>query len=194
MMRHLVRGTGVLLLLGLAGLSFLQEEIRFALAGVAILCLVEFGLALRARRGRRQAGGDRSRVSAARVSCIEKEDALTVALVGDDQGRGGAPYVLLSRALRPDAEAVAQQRDRPYLELSDRRWSVYGGIEEAYLSPQVLRLTLDARGAEALRARDVCVTLEGATEQRRLERALSRILRGVPFTSERSVPELSSGA
>jgi len=189
MMRQLVRGAAMLLLLGLAGVSFALEEIRFVLAGAAISCLVEVGLALRARRGRQQAPWDRSRVSAAQVSCTEQDGALTVALIGEDQGRGGAPYVLLSRRLRPERQVMAPNDDRPYLELSGQRWSVYGGIQDAYLSPQLLRLTLDARGAEVLGASQVCVTLKAGNDQRRLERALGRILRGVSFTSERSMPE-----
>jgi hypothetical protein len=48
---------------------------------------------------------------------------------------------------------------------------------------------LDARAAEVLGTNQVCVAFEAASEQRRLERALGRILRGVPFTSERSMPE-----
>jgi hypothetical protein len=189
MMRPLVRGAAMLLLLGLAGASLALEEIRFVLAGAAITCLVEIALALRARRGRPQAPWDRSRISAAQVSCTEQDGALTVALVGEDQGPGGAPYVLLSRMLRPERQAAAANDDRPYLELSDQRWSVYGGIQDAYLSPQLLRLTLDARGAEVLGASQVCVTLQAGNDQRRLERALGRILRGVSFTSERSLPE-----
>ncbi|HSV79223.1 MAG TPA: hypothetical protein VLK85_08450 [Ramlibacter sp.] len=188
-MRNLVRGAAMLLLLGLAGASLALEEIRFVLAGVSISCLVEIGLALRARRSRAQAPRDRSRVSAAQVSCTEKDGALTVALIGEDQGPGGAPYVLLSRTLRPERQAMAPNDDRPYLELSDPRWSVYGGIQDAYLSPQLLRLTLDARGAEVLGASQVCVTLQAGNDQRRLERTLGRILRGVSFTSERSMPE-----
>ena len=105
-----------------------------------------------------------------------------------------AAYVLLSRTLRPGRQAVALDEDRPYLELSDQRWSVRGGIQDAYLSPQLLRLTLDARGAEALGASQVCVTLQEGNDQRRLERALGRILRGVSFTSERSMPEDTADA
>jgi hypothetical protein len=189
MMRQLVRGAAVLLLLGLAGVSLALEQVRFALAGVAISCLVEIALALRARRSRPQARRDRSRVTAAQVSCTEQDGALTVALIGEDEGRGGPPYVLLSRTLRPEPQATAPKDERPYLELSHQRWSVYGGIQDAYLSPQLLRLTLDARGAEVLGASQVCVTLKAGTDQRRLERALSRILRGVSFTSDRSMPE-----
>lgn len=189
MMRWLVRGAAMLLLLGLAGVSLALEEIRFVLAGVSISCLVEFGLALRARRSRTQAPGDRSRLSAVQVSCTEQDGVLTVAMLGEDQGRGVAPYVLLSRTLRPRPQAAAPDDDRPYLELSDQRWSVCGGIEDVYLSPRLLRLTLDARGAEMLGASQVCVNLQQGNDQRRLERALSRILRGVSFTSERTMPE-----
>jgi hypothetical protein len=189
MMRPLVRGAAMLLLLGLAGVSLALEEIRFVLAGVSISCLVEIGLALRARRSTTQALGDRSRVSAVQVSCTEQDGVLTVAMIGEDQGRGGSSHVLLSRTLRPEPQAVASDGDRPYLELSDPRWSVRGGIQDAYLSPQLLRLTLDARGAELLGARHVCVTLQEGTDQRRLERALGKVLRGISFTSERTMPQ-----
>jgi len=192
MKRLIVRGAATLLLLGLAGVSLALQEMRFVLAGVAISCLVEIGLALRARRSRLQARADRSRVSAAQVSCTEQDGALTVALIGEDAGRGSAPYVLLSRTLRCERQAAAPNEDRPYLELSGQKWSVYGGIQEAYLSPQLLRLTLDARGAEVLGASQVCVTLQAGNDQRRLERALGKILRGVSFTSERSMPEDSA--
>ena len=193
-MRRLVRGAALLLLLGLAGMSLALEEIRFVLAGVSIACLVEIGLALRARRGRTKAPSDRSRVSAVQVSCTEQDGVLTVAMIGEDQGRGGSSHVLLSRTLRCERQAVAPDDDRPYLELSDQRWSVRGGIQDAYLSPQLLRLTLDARGAEALGASQVCVTLHEGNDQRRLERALGRILRGVSFTSERTMPEDAADA
>ena len=189
-MRQLVRGAAMLLLLSLAGVSLALEEIRFVLAGVSISCLVEIGLALRARRSTTQAAlSDRSRVSAVQVSCTEQDGVLTVAMIGEDQGRGGSSHVLLSRTLRPEPQAVAPDDDRPYLELSDRRWSVRGGIQDAYLSPQLLRLTLDARGADLLGASQVCVTLQEGTDQRRLERALGRILRGISFTSERTMPQ-----
>ena len=193
-MRRLVRGAAMLLLLGLAGVSLALEELRFVLAGVSISCLVEIGLALRARRSRTQASRDRSRLSAVQVSCTEQDGVLTVAMIGADQGRSGAAYVLLSRTLRLERQAVASDDDRPYLELSDQRWSVRGGIQDAYLSPQLLRLTLDARGAEALGTSQVCVTLQEGNDQRRLERALGRILRGVSFTSERSMPEDTADA
>lgn len=183
-----MRGAAVLLLLALAGLSLELNEIRFALAGVAIACLVEIALALRARRERPQAAVDRSRIAAAQVSCTEQDGALTVTLTGEPQGRAGAPYLLLSRPLRR-AQAAPATEDRPYLELSDRTCSVYGSIQDAYLSPQILRLTLDPHGAEVLGTSQLCVTLQQGNDQRRLERALSKILRGVPFTSERSMPE-----
>jgi hypothetical protein len=165
------------------------EETRFALAGVAIFCLVEIGLALRTRRSRPQAPPDRSRFTAAQVSCAQQDGAVSVALVGEDQPRGAAPYLLLSRKLPPHGQAAAVTEDRPYLELSDRRCSVYGGIQDAHLLPQLLRLTLDAHGAEVLGASQVCVTLQAGYDQRLLERSLSRILRGVAFISERSMPE-----
>ena len=192
-MRAAVRATGLLLLLALAGLSFWQREIRFGLAGVAIQLLLEIGLALRARRNGLQLVRDRSRVSAARISCVEQAGALTLTLSGDEEGRGPTPYVLLSRPLQPGTQNV-EPRCEPYLELSDGKWSVTGGIQDAYLSPHLLRLTLNARGTEALRANDICVTLETPSEQRRLERALGKVLRGVPFTSDRSLAEAGADA
>jgi hypothetical protein len=179
MMRHLVRGASVLLLLALAGLSLAQQELRFVLAGAAIACLVEIGLALRARRDGPRGPGDRSRLAAVQVSCMEQDGALSVALVGEHR-RGTAPYVLLSRQLAATA---------PRLELSDPRRSVDGGLQEVILSPGLLLVALDARAAETLGAREVRVTLERDIEQRPLERSLRKILRGVPFTSERSMPE-----
>lgn len=189
MMRQFVRGAAVLLLLALAGVSLVQEEIRFVVAGAAIGVLIELGLALRARRGEAASDGDRARVAAVQVTCTEQDGALSVTLAGENPGRGSAPYVRLSRMLRPTSQDAALNHDRPYLELSDSRWSVFDGIEEAYLSPRLLRLTLHARGAEVLGTSEVCVTLAADSEQRRLERTLGRILRGVSFTSERSLPE-----
>jgi hypothetical protein len=186
MMRHFVRAVALLLLGALAGAWVALEETRFLLAAVAIFCLVEIGLALRARRNTPRAPGDRSRFTAAQVSCSEKDGGLSVALVGADQPGGAAPYLLLSRKLPQQGEAANEER--PYLELSGR-WSVYGGIQDAYLLPQSLRLTLDARGIEAIGASQVCVMLPAGYDQRRLERALGRILRGVAFVSERSMPE-----
>ena len=87
---------------------------------------------------------------------------------------------------------VLQPGDGPYLELSEKKHSVHGGIEDAFLSPHHMRLTLNARGAEALGAGDVHVTLATPGEQRRLERALGRVLRGVPFTSDRSLTGLAA--
>jgi hypothetical protein len=189
MMRHLLRGSTMLLLLGLAGLSWALGEMRFAVAGALICGLVEIGLALRARREKQQAPRDRSRLCAAQVSCTEQDGALSVALVGESEGRGGAPYVLLSRKLRTERHAGELNDDRPSIELSNPKWSIQGGIQDAYLTPRLLRLTLDARGAELLGIDQLCVTFEARNDQRQLERALSRILRGVPFTSERSMPE-----
>jgi hypothetical protein len=183
-----VRGAALLLLVALAGVSLALQEMRFVLAAVAICCLVEIAIALRARRNRLAVPRDRSRFTAAQVSCSEKDGALSVALVEDDQAHGSASYLLLSRKLRPQGP-VASEEDRPYLELSDRKCSVHGGIEDAYLLPQSLCLTLDARAAGVLGASQVCVTLGTAHDQRRLERALGRILRGVAFVSERSMPE-----
>ena len=180
--RHIVRGTGVLLLASLAGLSFVQAEPHLADAGVAVAALVELGLALRARRNRLAAVRDRSRVSAERVTCTEQHGALTVMLAGNAQGA----YVLLSRTLRPGA---APSRDGPHLELGDPKWSVQGGIREAWLNPRALRLELDAHASQVLGAEEVNVALDAGIDQRRLERALAKILRGVAFTSERSTPE-----
>jgi hypothetical protein len=182
-----VRGAALLLLVGFAGLSLALEETRFVLAAVAICCLVQIAIALRARRKRVAVPRGRSRFTAAQVSCSEKDGALSVALIEDD-ARGAASYLLLSRKLRPQGQ-VASDEDHPYLELSDRKCSVYGGIQDAYLLPQSLCLTLDARAAGVLGATQVCVTLGTAYDQRRLERALSRILRGVAFVSERSMPD-----
>lgn len=181
MMRGIVRAATVLLVWALAALSFLLQEVGFALAAAAILGLVEIGLALRVRRGRRPAAQDPTRVAAARISCVEEDGALTVTLSAEGQGGARAPYVLVSRAM--------QRGDGPYLELSDGKSSVYGGIQDAYLTPHLLRLTLNERGAGALRASDICVTLPAPGEQRRLERALGKVLRGVPFTSDRSLAE-----
>jgi hypothetical protein len=80
-------------------------------------------------------------------------------------------------------------REVPYLELGDPKWSVHGGIREACLTPRLLHLALDPRAAEVLGTREVNVTLQADNDQRRLERALARVLRGVAFTSERSLPE-----
>lgn len=192
MMRHLVRAASVLLFLALAGLSLSQQELRFALAGAAILGLVEIGLALRGRRNAPRAPRDRSRLAAVQVSCMEQDGALTLALVGERR-RGAAPHVLLSRRFGATRDGEPPC-DRPYLELSEPRWSVHGGIREAFLSPGLLRLALDARGAEALGVQQVSVTLEPHIEQRPLERALRKILRGVSFTSERSAPEQAPDA
>ena len=187
-----VRAAGILLLLVLAGLSFALQEIRFAVAGAAILGLVEIGIALRVRRTRLQAVRDRSRICAARISCDEKDGALTVTLTGQGQGGGPAPYVLLSRVLQRSEHEVEASRNGPYLEMSDARASVHGGIQEAHLTPHLLRLTLNAHGAGVLRASDICVALQAPSEQRRLERALTKVLRGVPFTSDRSLVDLEA--
>lgn len=189
MTRHLVRGAALLLLAALGGASMALHEIRFALAAGAIFCLVETGLALRRRRSRLPAPADRSRFTATRVACSQDDGALRVALIGQEPQRGATPYLLLSRKLPPQGRAVQVDEDRPSLELSDRKWSVHGGIQDAYLVPRMLRLTLDARGAEAVGASQICVTLQAGHDQRQLERALGRILRGVAFVSERSMPE-----
>jgi hypothetical protein len=194
MLRQFARAAAWLLLIGLAALAWMEQEIRPALAGLAIAGLAETALALRARRGRPPAGEDRSRLDAVQVSCTEADGALTVALRGAaPAGRGSAPCVLLSRALRPAAPQDALHRDGPRLQLSDRRGSVHGGIQEACLSPQLLCLTPDARGAEALGTSEIRVLLPAGLDQRPLERTLGRILRGVPFTSERSMPADMAG-
>lgn len=179
MMRHLVRGASVLQLLAQAGLALAQQQLRFVLAGAAIAGLVEIGLALRARRDGPARPGDRCRLAAVQVSCMEQDGALSIALVGERR-RGAAPYVLLSRSLADPG---------PRLELGDPRWSVDGGIEEVVLSPGLLVVALDGRAAGVLGAGEVRVTLERDIEQRPLERSLRKILRGVPFTSERSMPQ-----
>jgi hypothetical protein len=188
-MRNLVRGAALLLFVALTGFYRFLEDIRFVLAGAAIVCLVEVALALRARAHRQPASADRSRIPATRVSYTEQDGAISVTLTGEKAGPARAPYVLLSRAPLGSQPAGPAMEDRPYLELSDPRWSMYGGIQDAYLSPQLLRLTLNPRGAEVLGADMVSVALLEGNDQRRLERALGRILRGVPFTSERSIPE-----
>jgi hypothetical protein len=187
-MSHLVRAAGALLLLGLSGWSYVSGEPEFAAAGVAVATLMETGFALRARRERTTSVGDRSRVAAVQVSCTEEHGVLKVALVGKAQGRSKAPYVLLSRTL-PGAPGEAVHDERPCLEVGEPQWSAPGGIREACLTPQALRLALHAEAAETLGVAEVCVTLPAGEEQRSLERALRRILRGVAFTSERSVPE-----
>lgn len=194
MMRVLVRALAVLLLFALAGLSFQLREIRFAAAGAAVLVLVEIALALRVRRAGQRAVRDPSRFRAASISCDEKDGVLRVTLAGEAQGRTPAPYVLLSRTLQPGPQPVEPHRDGPGLELSDPGLCVHGGIQDAYLSPRELRLTLNAHGAATLRASDVRIALPAPGEQRRLERALSRILRGVRFTSDRSLDEMEPQA
>ena len=187
--RHVVRGTGVLLLAGLSALSFVQREPQFAAAGVGVAALVELGLALRSRRNRLAQVWDRARVSAERVAFTEQDGALAVSLVGNAEGASAPPYVLLARAMRSGVNGGAASRDGPYLELGDPKWSVHGGIREACLTPRLLRLSLAPEAAEVLGAGEVTVTLNAGNDQRRLERALARILRGVAFTSERSMPE-----
>lgn len=103
-----MRGAALLLFVVLTSFYRYLEDIRFVLAGAAIVCLVEVALALRARAHRQPASADRSRISATRVSYTEQDGAISVA----------------------------------------------------------------------------CVALLEGNDQRRLERALGRILRGVPFTSE----------
>lgn len=184
MMRHVVRGAAALLLIALAMVTVNLEEIRFVLAGVAIMCLVELGLALRARRQGAQMASDRCRISAAQVTCTEEDGSIAVRMTADSRGSGSPSYVLLARSLGRDAQCIG-----PHLELSDKTCAVQGEIREAYLSPTSLRLALAPRANALLGAAQVSVTLPAGTDQRRLERALGKILRGVPFTSDRSLPE-----
>ena len=184
MMGHVVRGAALLLLIALAIVTVNLEEVRFVLAGGAILCLVELGLALRARRQGAKIASDRCRISAAQVACTEEDGSIAVRMTGDSRGGGRPPYVLLSRSLGGDAQCIG-----PYLELSGKRCAFQGEIREAYLSPGSLRLALAPRANALLGATQVAVTLPAGTDQRRLERALGKILRGVPFTSDRSLPE-----
>lgn len=184
MMRHLVRGAAALLLIALAIVTVNLEEIRFVLAGGAVLCLVELGLALRTRRQGAQIASDRCRISAAQVACTEDDGRIAVRMTGDFRANGRPSYVLLSRSLGDGGQCIA-----PYLELSDQRCAFQGEIQEAYLSPGSLRLALAPRANALLGAPQVSVTLPAGTDQRRLERALGKILRGVPFTSDRSLPE-----
>jgi hypothetical protein len=191
-MALLVRAATVLLCVALAACSVALQDLRFAFAAAAILCLVELALALRARAGRRSDPHHPSRLAAARVSYTEQEGVLAVTLSGASDGRPlGAPCVVVSRTLRPPPDGTAP--GGPRLALSAPPVSIYAAIQEADLSPQLLRLLLDARAAEALGSETVCVTLPAGTDQRLLERALGRILRGVPFTSDRSLPEAEPG-
>lgn len=188
-MLHLVRAAGVLLLLGLSGWAYVSGELQFAAAGLAVAVLTEILIALRARRDQSALVPDRSRLSAVQVSCTEEDGVLKVALLGKAQGRRSeAPYVLLSRPLlgAPGAEL---RDERPCLELGAPKWSVQGGIREACLTPQELRLELRAGAAETLGVEEVRVALPAGQDRRQLERALRRVLRGVAFTSERSAPE-----
>ncbi|NNU44758.1 hypothetical protein [Ramlibacter montanisoli] len=186
---HVLRALAALLLLALAGASFASGELRYAAAGVAIFALVEIALALRARRERTAAVRDRSRVSAIRVACSETEGILTIALAGKAQGHTGAPYVLLTRTLPRGPAGSDLQDERPYLELGAPKWSMHGAIREASLTPRLLRLALHPEAAGSLGAGEVRVALPAAQDPRALERALRKVLRGVAFTSERSMPE-----
>ena len=190
-MRRLVRGATLLLLLALAAIGHALEEPRFFLAAAAIGALVELGLALRARRSRSSAPDERARFTASQFSCSQQENTVSVSLRAEDAPRGTAPYLLLSRTLPKGATPGA---DRPYLELSGRKWSVHGGIQDAHLSPRLLQVTLDARGAEALGAPEIQVALAEGFDQRQLERGLRSVLRGVAFISERSLPEEAAQA
>lgn len=191
-MSHLLRAAGASLLLGLSGWSYVSGELQFAAAGVAVAALTELALALRARRETSASLGNRSRVSAVQVSCTEEGGLLKVTLLGKAQGRrSNAPYVLLSRPLlgAPGASGAELSDERPCLELGGPKWSVHGGIREACLTPQELRLELRAGAAEALGVEEVRVMLPAGQDQRQLERVLRRVLRGVAFTSERSMRE-----
>ena len=183
MMPHVVRGAAALLLVCLAAVTVNLEEVRFVLAGVAVLCLVELGLALRARRQGAQIPRDRCRFSAAQVACTEEHGIASVRITGDSAA-GRPRYVLLSRSLGGDRPGSG-----PCLELSDPGCAFQGEIQEAYLTPGSLHLALAPRASTLLGAAQVKVTLPAGTDQRRLERALGKILRGVPFTSDRSPPE-----
>jgi hypothetical protein len=185
---YVVRAATVLLLLALAGVSFVTRELRFAVAGVAVAVLAETAIALRIRRNRSSLRQDRTRVSAVQVSCTEEGGLLKVELVGKAQGRARPPYVLLSRPLL-GAPGADLRDERPCLELGEPKWAVHGGIREACLTPHELRLELRPSAAEALGTGEVRVTLPAGQDQRATERALRRVLRGVAFTSERSVPE-----
>lgn len=183
MMGHVLRGAATLLLVALAMVTVHLEQIRFVLAGAAILCLVELGLALRERRQGAPVASERCRISAAQVAYPEEDGSIAVRMTGHSQGNGRPAYVLLSRSLGGDASSIG-----PRLELSDKRCAFQGEIQEAELWPGSLRLALAPRASTMLGATQVSVTLAVGTDQRRLERALGKILRGVPFTSERSLP------
>lgn len=186
-MALVVRVATVLLWVAFAALSFTLGEIRFAVAATAIFCLAEIALALRARAARRAQAFHPSRLAAASVSYTDQGGVLAVTLSGTGEGRRpGTPCVVVSRAMAAPGAAAP---GGPCLELSARKGSIRAGIEDAYLSPHLLQLAVDARAAQALGADAVCVTLPAGTDQRLLERALGRILRGVPFTSERSMPQ-----
>lgn len=188
-MLHLVRAAGVLLLLGLSGWAYVSGELQFAAASLAVAILMEILIALRARRDQPAPVQDRSRLSAVQVTCTEEDGVLKVALLGKEHARRSkAPYVLLSRPLlgAPGAEL---RDERPCLELGAPKWSVHGGIREACLTPQELRLELRAGAAEALGVEEVRVMLPMGQDQRQLERPLRRVLRGVAFTIERSLPQ-----
>lgn len=189
MMSHLIRALAALLLLGLGAMFLVLEEVRFLFAAAAIGCLVEIALALRARRGRARRAVDRARFAAARISCSEQGDCVSVTLAAAQPRRGAAPYVLLSRARPTGHDAVPSQDDGPDLELSGAKDSIHGGIRDAYLSPRLLRVTLDSRGAELLGIQEICVTLPPGYDQRGVERTLRRVLRGVAFVSDRSLPD-----
>lgn len=183
-MAFAVRAFTVLLCAALAGLYLALGETRFALAAAAIACLVEIALALRARAGGRGGRSDPSRMAATGVSYADHDGVLAVTLSGSD----GAPSLVLSRNVRPPPDTHAPACG-PRLDLSRPKGAIQAGIRDAYLSPQLLRLAVDTQSAQALGAETVCITLPAGTDQRLLERALGRILRGVPFTSDRSVPE-----
>lgn len=179
-----IRGATALLCVALAVFYAALDDIRFALAAAAIVGLAEIALALRARPRTRPGHGHASEIAAARVSYTEQDGVQAVTLSGADKGH----YVVLSRTLRAAGKPTAHDGG-PCLELSPPRGPIDATILDAYLSPRILRLVLDARGAQVLGSEKVCVALPPGTDQRLLERALSRILHGVPFTSNRSMPE-----
>lgn len=183
-MAWMVRAAAALLWGPLAACAVAQGEVRFAIAAAAIFCLVELALALRARAGLRAGSRDASNFAAESVSYTEHDGVLAVSF--GSGGKRRASGVVVSRTLRPPPDASTP--GGPRVEVTGWRGAIHAGVEDAYLSPQRLRLVVDARAAQALGTDTLCVTLPAGTDQRLLERALGRILRGVPFTSERSMP------
>lgn len=191
-MRRLVRVATALLCAALAGFSVMLEDRGFAFAAAAVLGLEEMALALRARRASRAGRVRPSSFDAARISYSEQDGVVALTLSGAEEKRSVPACVVLSRNVRSRADTTAQAGG-PRLELSPPRRAMDSVIEGAWLSPGLLRLALDARAAASLGAETICVRLPQGADQRGLERALGRILRGIPFTSERSVPEEEGG-